>query len=222
MYSIKIYQLIIAFWIVSSTTAMGSSLEKSMLIKNQINNFSTTKKNKDMISEWELHGDRMIKYVNNITLIKQPQIKIYNTDTTINIKSDSAIDPSGEMEEIYLKNNVLIKEKYLYDVQPMKIYTSYAIYYVSKNLIETDREVTIITADSVTTGLGLSANINTGITKILSNVKRIVKENNESRTIMGNQMIYNSNNSKWIVKDTPANDLKTTITKKVITTFDIK
>ena len=175
-----------------------------------------------MISEWELHGDRMIKYVNNITLIKQPQIKIYNTDTTINIKSDSAIDPSGEMEEIYLKNNVLIKEKYLYDVQPMKIYTSYAIYYVSKNLIETDREVTIITADSVTTGLGLSANINTGITKILSNVKRIVKENNESRTIMGNQMIYNSNNSKWIVKDTPANDLKTTITKKVITTFDIK
>tara|TARA_B100001564_G_C20542479_1_gene624976 strand:- start:718 stop:1032 length:315 start_codon:yes stop_codon:yes gene_type:complete len=104
----------------------------------------------------------------------------------------------------------------------MKIYTSYAIYYVSKNLIETDREVTIITADSVTTGLGLSANINTGITKILSNVKRIVKENNESRTIMGNQMIYNSNNSKWIVKDTPANDLKTTITKKVITTFDIK
>ena len=35
-------------------------------------------------------------------------------------------------------------------------------------------------------------------------------------------MIYDSNNKKWIVKDTAANDLKKVIRKKVTATFDIK
>ena len=43
----------------------------------------------------------------------------------------------------------------------MKMYTSYAIFYISKNLVETDRDVTIITSDSITTGSGLSANMDT-------------------------------------------------------------
>ena len=132
----------------------------------------------------------------------------YSPSKKIDIKSDTAIDPSGNMEEIYLKDNVFINRKYLLDDISMKMYTSYAIFYVSKNLFETDRDVTIITSDSTTTGSGLSANMDTGIIRILSNVKRVIRDNDKSRIIEGNQMIYDANKEKWIVKDVAANDLK--------------
>jgi uncharacterized Fe-S cluster protein YjdI len=102
------------------------------------------------------------------------------------------------------------------------MYTSYAIFYISKNLVETDRDVTIITSDSITTGSGLSANMDTGMIVLLSNVKRKIKENDKFRIIEGNQMIYNSNNKKWIVKDSAAHDVKNKIKKKVTTTFNFK
>ena len=175
-----------------------------------------------MAIDWELKGSMLIKYSNNITLIKKPFLNIYKTTSTVDIKSDTAIDPSGSMEEIYLKNNVFINREYLLDGISMKMYTSYAIFYVSKNLFETDRDVTIITSDSTTTGSGLSANMDTGIIRILSNAKRIIRDNGKSRIIEGNQMIYDANKEKWIVKDVAANDLKKIITKKVTTTFYIK
>ena len=59
-------------------------------------------------------------------------------------------------------------KEYLTDNASMKMYTSYAIFYTSKNLVETDRDVTIITSDSTTTGSGLSANMDTGMIVILS------------------------------------------------------
>tara|TARA_Y100000992_G_C21273041_1_gene498088 strand:+ start:2057 stop:2689 length:633 start_codon:yes stop_codon:yes gene_type:complete len=209
-------------YILSSTTVAGNSSESSILIKNQLYNFSTIKNNRDMAVDWELKGSVLTKYINNITLIENPFLNIYKTESTIDIKSNTAIDPSGNMEEIYLKDNVFINRKYLLNDISIKMYTSYAIFYVSKNLFETDRDVTIITSDSTTTGSGLSANMDTGIIRILSNAKRIVKENGKSRIIEGNQMIYDANEEKWVVKDIAANDLKKIITRKVTTTFNIK
>ena len=217
----KIY-LIFFIYILSSTSVFGDSSENNILIKNELYNFTTIKNNKDMAIDWELKGSVLTKYINNITLIKKPFLNIYKTKSIIDIKSDTAIDPSGNMEEIYLKDNVFINRKYLLDDISMKMYTSYAIFYVSKNLFETDRDVTIITSDSTTTGSGLSANMDTGIIRILSNAKRIIRENDKSRIIEGNQMIYDANDEKWVVKDIAANDLKKIITKKVTTTFDIK
>ena len=175
-----------------------------------------------MAIEWELKGSVLTKYMNNITLIEKPFLNIYKTKSRIDIKSDTAIDPSGNMDEIYLKDNVFINRENVLDNNAMKIYTSYAIFYVSKNLFETDRDVTINTSDSTTTGSGLSANMDTGIIRILSNAKRIIRENDKSRIIEGNQMIYDANEEKWIVKDIAANDLKKIISKKVTTTFNIK
>ena len=216
------YYLIFFIFIYLFAPTIGNSVEDSLLVKSQLNNFYTVKKNKDMKTEWELEGNMMRKYNNNITLINNPYLNMYKIDSTINIKSDTAIDPSGKMEEIYLKNNVFINREYLVSDDPIKIYTSYAIFYISKNIVETDRDVTIITSDSTTTGSGLSANMETGMIMLLSNVKRTITENNKSRIIQGNQMIYDSNNKNWIVKDIAASDLKKTIRKKVTTTFDIK
>ena len=161
--NIKFY-IIFFIFIQLSIPTNGNDIEKNLSIKNQLNNFHTIKKNKDMNIEWELEGNMMTKYENNITLIDKPYLNMYEIESTINIKSDTAIDPSGKMEEIYLKNNVFINKEYLTDNASMKMYTSYAIFYVSKNLVETDRDVTIITSDSTTTGSGLSANMDTGIT----------------------------------------------------------
>jgi LPS export ABC transporter protein LptC len=216
------YHLIFLMFIYLSNSAVGNTLEDNLLIKNQLNNFHTLKKNGSMNTEWELEGGMMTKYYNEITLINKPYLNMYKTESTINIKSDTAIDPSGKMEEIYLKNNVFVNRKYLEDDNWMKMYTSYAIFYISKNLVETDRDVTIITSDSTTTGSGLSANMDTGMIIILSNVKRTIKENGKFRIIEGNQMIYDSNNQKWIVKDTAEDNLKNMIKKKVSTSFNIK
>ena len=216
------YYLIFLICIYMSTPTYGNNIEDNLLIKNQLNNFHTIKKNKDMNIEWELEGHMMTKYENNITLINKPYLNMYRVESTINIKSDTAIDPSGKMEEIYLKNNVFINKEYLTDNTPMKMYTSYAIFYISKNLVETDRDVTIITPDSTTTGSGLSANMDTGMIMLLSNVKRTIKDSDGFRIIEGNQMIYDSNKKKWIVKDLAANDLRKIIKKKVTTTFNIK
>ena len=219
--NIKFY-IIFFIFIQLSIPTNGNDIEINLSIKNQLNNFHTIKKNKDMNIEWELEGNMMTKYENNITLIDKPYLNMYKIESTINIKSDTAIDPSGKMEEIYLKNNVFINKEYLTDNAPMKMYTSYAIFYVSKNLVETDRDVTIITSDSTTTGSGLSANMDTGMIMLLSNVKRTIKDNDGFRIIEGNQMIYDSNNKKWVVKDSAAHDLRKVIKKKVTTTFNIK
>jgi hypothetical protein len=64
--------------------------------------------------------------------------------------------------------------------------------------------------------------MDTGMIMILSNVKRTIKENDKIRIIEGNQMIYDSNNQKWIVKDTAEDNLKNMIKKKVSTSFNIK
>ena len=216
------YYLIFLIFIYISTPTNGNDIENNPPIKNQLNNFHTIKKNKDMNIEWELEGHMMTKYDNNVTVINKPYLNMYTIESKIDIKSDTAIDPSGKMEEIYLKNNVFINKEYLTDNAPMKMYTSYAIFYISKNLVETDRDVTIITSDSITTGSGLSANMDTGMIVLLSNVKRKIKDNDGFRIIEGNQMVYDSNKKKWIVKDTAAHDLRKVIKKKVTTTFNIK
>ena len=80
-----------------STSVSGNNIEDNTLIKNQLNNFHTIKKNKDMNIEWELKGHIMTKYNNDITLINKPYLNMYKPESIINIKSDTAIDPSGQM-----------------------------------------------------------------------------------------------------------------------------
>ena len=43
--------------------------------------------------EWELKGNMMKKYNNNVTLIGKPNLNMFKIESTINIKSDTAIDP---------------------------------------------------------------------------------------------------------------------------------
>mgnify|MGYP001258891041 FL=1 len=199
--------------------ANESSEEREL--KNKIHNFSSKNIDTDMSTKWSLTGLYLEKYDDNYTFIKNPKLKMFNSNLITNISSETAIDPTGEMSEIYLKSNVLVNRNNSSNGNTIKLYTSYAIFYLSKDLIETDRDVTIITSDSTTTGNGLSANLNLGLITILSDAERTIMEGDQLQTIKGNQMIYNTRTDEWIVRNKPASDLKKSIKNKVTTTFNL-
>ncbi len=219
---IKFNLLIIFFsFLLSSYSLFADDTTSQRELKNKIYNFSSKNIDVDMSTKWRLTGLYLEKYNDNYTIIKNPKLKLFNSDLITNISSETAIDPKGTMDEIYLKSNVFVNRNNSYTGDNVKLYTSYAIFYLPKNLIETDQDVTIITSDSTTTGNGLSADLYSGLITILSNVERNVSDGNKLQTIKGNQMIYNTKTDEWIVKNKPASDLKKSIGNKVTTTFNL-
>ena len=200
---------------------LASESTEQRKLKNKIHNFSSKNIDTDMSTKWSLMGLYLEKYDDNYTFIKNPKLKMFNSNLITNISSDTAVDPTGEMSEIYLNSNVLVNRNDSSNANNIKLYTSYAIFYLSKDLIETDRDVTIITSDSTTTGSGLSANLDTGLITILSDAERTIKEGDQLKTIKGNQMIYNTKTDEWVVKKEPASNLKKSIKDKVTTTFNL-
>ena len=207
--------------IITNLHVLANESTEQRVLKNKIHNFSSKNIDTDMSTKWTLTGLYLQKYDDNYTFIKNPKLKMFNSNLITNISSETAVDPTGEMSEIYLKSNVLINRKDSSNENPIKLYTSYAIFYLSKNLIETDRDVTIITSDSTTTGNGLSANLDIGLVTILSDAERTIKKGDQLQIIKGNQMIYNTKTDEWIVKNKPASNLKKSIKNKVITTFNL-
>lgn len=220
----KLSKFIFLFLLSTSgiSISIANNLPNQDKLVNKIYNFSSEKKDIDMTTKWKLTGLYLEKYKNNFTFIKNPRLKIFDIDLVTNVSSDTAIDPTGQMDEIYLNNNVYINRNSSSNDSSAKLYTSYAIFYLPKNLVETDRDVTIITEDSTTTGNGLSADFDKGLITILSDVERVIKKDNELQTIKGDQMVYNTKTDEWIVKNKPASKLKKAIKDKVTTTFNLK
>ena len=220
----KKFNLIACFFsllLFTDLNVLASDPTEQRKLKNKIHNFSSKNIDTNMSTKWSLTGLYLEKYDDNYTFIKNPKLKMFNSNLITNISSDTAIDPNGEMSEIYLKSNVSVNRNNSSNGNIIKLYTSYAIFYLSRDLIETDRDVTIITSDSTTTGNGLSANLDLGLITILSDAERTIKEGDQLQTIKGNQMIYNTRTDEWIVKNKPASNLKKSIKKKVTTTFNL-
>ncbi len=217
------FNLFIIFFsfLLSCHSSLADDTTNQRELKNKVYNFSSKNIDADMSTKWRLTGLYLEKYKDNYTLIKNPKLKLFNSNLITNISSETAIDPTGNMDEIYLKSNVFVNRDNPSTGDNVKLYTSYAIFYLPKNLIETDQDVTIITSDSTTTGNGLSANLESGLITILSNVERIVSNGDQLQTIKGNQMIYNTKTGKWLVKNKPASELKRSIENKVTTTFNL-
>jgi len=207
--------------------SLSSNLESNELsnpgsVKTQVLNFSTIKNDKDMNIQWSLEGELMEKYSNDTTFVSRPELNLYRVSSKTVVKSSTAIDPTGKMDEIYLKDNVYIRRNSNDNSPPIKMYTSYAIFYVSRDLIETDKGVTIITENSKTTGIGMSADLDAGLIVLLEDVKREIKDKEGTRIIQGNKMIYNTNTNEWTVDSSSTDIIRKKIKKKVTTTFNIK
>lgn len=221
MVDMKKYILLIACLSLSSNLESNESSNPAS-VKSQVLNFSTIKNDKNMKIQWSLEGELMEKYSNDITFVSRPELKLYRVSSKTIVKSSTAIDPTGNMDEIYLKNNVYVKKISNDNSPPVKMYTSYAIFYVSRDLIETDKGVTIITKNSKTTGIGMSADLDAGLIVLLEDAKREIKDEEGTRIIQGNKMIYNTNTDEWTVDNSPSDIIKKKIKKKVTTTFNIK
>ena len=217
----KIYIFLIVCLTLSSNLESNES-HNTATVKNQVLNFSTIKNDKDMKIQWSLEGELMEKYNNDLTFVSRPELKLFGVSSKTVVKSNTAIDPTGNMDEIYLKNNVYVKRTSNDNSPPIKMYTSYAIFYVSRDLIETDKGVTIITENSKTTGIGMSADLDTGLIMLLEDAQREIKDKDGIRIIQGNKMIYNTNTLEWTVDNSPTDIIKQKIKKKVTTTFNIK
>ena len=213
--------ILIFFILLASNSLLAENKTDPRELKNKIHNFSSKNIDADMSTKWSLTGLYLEKYNDNYTFIKNPKLKLFNSNLITNISSETAIDPAGDMDEIYLKSNVFINRNNSSTGNNIKLYTSYAIFYLSKNLVETDQDVTIVTSDSTTTGNGLSANLDTGLITILTNAKRVVRDGEQLQTIKGNQMVYNTKTDQWVVRNKPANELKRNIENKVTTTFNL-
>jgi lipopolysaccharide export system protein LptA len=68
----------------------------------------------------------------------------------------------------------------------------------------------------------MSANLDAGLIVLLENAKREIKDEEGTRIIQGNKMIYNINTNEWTVDNSPIDIIKKKIKKKVTTTFNIK
>ena len=221
MNNFKFIACFFSLLIITNFDVLANDSTDQRVLKNKIHNFSSKNIDTDMSTKWSLTGLYLEKYDDDYTFIKNPKLKMFSSNLITNISSETAIDPTGEMNEIYLKSNVLVNRNNSSNGNTVKLYTSYAIFYLSKDLIETDRDVTIITSDSTTTGNGLSANLDLGLITILSDAERTIKEGDQLQTIKGNQMIYNTRTDEWVVKNSPASNLKKSIKKKVTTTFNL-
>ena len=82
-----------------SMVCLRGTADKDTKIKNKIFNFSSEKIDAVMSTEWKLSGQYLEKYENNSTLIKNPNLKLYKSNFSTNILSDTAFDPTGEMIE---------------------------------------------------------------------------------------------------------------------------
>ena len=221
MLNMKKYILLISCLVITLNLE-SNELSSLGTMKNQVLNFSTIKNDKDMNIQWSLEGELMEKYSNDTTFVSRPELNLYRVSSKTVVKSSTAIDPTGKMDEIYLKDNVYIRRNSNDNSPPIKMYTSYAIFYVSRDLIETDKGVTIITENSKTTGIGMSADLDAGLIVLLEDVKREIKDKEGTRIIQGNKMIYNTNTNEWTVDSSSTDIIRKKIKKKVTTTFNIK
>ena len=67
-------------------------------LKNKIHNFSSKNIDTDMSTKWSLTGLYLEKYDDNYTFIKNPKLKMFDSNLITNISSETAIDPTNGIE----------------------------------------------------------------------------------------------------------------------------
>ena len=108
MKKFKFILYIFSLLLIANLHVLATDIKEQRKLKNKIHNFSSKSIDTDMSTKWNLTGLYLEKYDDNYTFIKNPKLKMFNSNLITNISSETAIDPTGEMSEIYLKSNVLV------------------------------------------------------------------------------------------------------------------
>ena len=108
MNNFKFIPCFFSLLIITNFDVLANDSTEQRVLKNKIHNFSSKNIDTDMSTKWSLTGLYLEKYDDNYTFIKNPKLKMFNSNLITKISSETAVDPTGEMNEIYLKSNVLV------------------------------------------------------------------------------------------------------------------
>tara|TARA_B100000242_G_scaffold293576_1_gene272152 strand:- start:2743 stop:3465 length:723 start_codon:yes stop_codon:yes gene_type:complete len=216
--------VIIAFIEFKLKNVLEQDDSRDLTITNHfLNDFSMIETNENGERDWELDGKRLEKYPQSErSEVFSPSMRIFNEDNSYwEITAKHALDPDSIFASIYLTGDVVFHKIGVNESKEIMINTASAIIYPGKELIETDDFAKIITPTSVTTGVGVVANIKQGYVEILSNAERISSENDKTEQISGDRMIYNLTSKTWMVSKRKNTDKKE-ITERVKTILRTK
>lgn len=109
--------------------------------------------------------------------LTQPHLTVYKLDGTIwhiDAKEGACTQPTlGAIENIQLKNEVVLQRQASQNTYPIRLETSALNYQPKKQYAETDQFITMTKPGLTITGVGLRAFIEQGIVELLHNVKTL-------------------------------------------------
>jgi lipopolysaccharide export system protein LptC len=137
-----------------------------------VDNFQATRMNVDGTQRYSVIADRMVHYVgDNTAVLTRPRLTSFDRDKgPVSIRAnEGTMENNGE--NAYFKGDVQVKRAAYGNNAEMALYTSYLHVIPDKDLVKTDRDVTLVSGNSTLKSVGLEFNNKTRELRLLSNVK---------------------------------------------------
>lgn len=149
-------------------SASGKSTEPDAFMENVI----ATIINKEGVRTLLIESPRMVHYADNdTTVIESPRITVYrNSPEPWHINSDYAKATQGT-NKIFFWSNVVIHHPYDESTPITTFKTNTLTVFPQEKLAQTADEVTLTQPESVVRAIGMTANLNDGEVKLLSQAR---------------------------------------------------
>jgi len=136
-----------------------------------VEKFEATRMNVDGTQRYSVVADRMVHYLSdNTAVFDRPRLTHFDpAKGPVSIRADQGKgDNNGE--NVYFIGDVQIKREAFRDNPALAMYTSFLHVIPDKDLVETDRAVTLMSGNSTLHSVGLEFNNKTRELRLLSNV----------------------------------------------------
>lgn len=150
-----------------------------------VDNFEAQRMNEDGTQRYALVAKKMVHFpADNSAILDAPRLVHFDPDKApVSIRADQG-KLSSNGENAYFTGDVQV-HRAAFDKNPeLALYTSYLHVVPDKNLVETDREVTMTSGKSTVKSVGLEFNNKTRVLKLLSRVKGQIETPPKDGTVM--------------------------------------
>jgi lipopolysaccharide export system protein LptC len=134
-------------------------------------NFEAMRMNEDGTERYSVIGKRMVHYpADDSAVLDEPRLTHFDPDKApVSIRANQGV-VSNNGEKVDFSGDVQVRRAAFGDEPEMALYTSFLHVVPDKDLVETNREVTLIHGNSTLKSVGLEFNNKTRELKLLSNV----------------------------------------------------
>jgi len=137
-----------------------------------VDHFRATRMNVDGSQRYLVVADRMVHYLgDNTAVLDRPRLTHFDPNKgPVSIRANQGtLENNGE--NAFFSGDVQVKRAAVGTTPEMAMYTSFLHVIPDQDLVETDREVTLVSGNSTLKSVGLEFNNKTRELKLLSNVK---------------------------------------------------